>query len=133
MEGVMRLALALLVAALAATSCSRDATSDAAPADLPAEAVAQGLCLAVADSGADPAAAEESFARVHSDLHVVARALQQVDRKVAGRLLVAKQQVEDDIRRRAPASELTPDLRSLITATEDGFVRLDVTVTPCHA
>jgi membrane-bound lytic murein transglycosylase B len=133
MEGVMRLALALLFAALAATSCSRAATSDAAPDDLPAEAVAQGLCLAAADSGADPAAAEESFARVHSDLHVVAQALQQVDRKAAGRLLVAKQKVEDDFRRRAPASELTPHLRSLIAATEDGFVRLDVTVVPCHA
>jgi len=129
----MRRSFALLFAALAATSCSRAATSDAAPDDLPAEAVAQGLCLAVADSGTDPAAAEESFARVHSKLHVVARALQQVDRKAAGRLLVAKQKVEDDFRRRAPASELTPDLRNLMAATDDGWVVLDVTVTPCHA
>lgn len=126
----MRRFLALLVVAVAATACSSGA-SDAAPAKLPGEQVAQGLCRAAATGGADPEAAEESFARVHSDLHVVARALQQVDRKAAARLLVAKQRVEDDFRRGAPASELTPDLQRLLAATQNGFVRLDVTVAPC--
>jgi hypothetical protein len=39
--------------------------------------------------------------------------------------------VEDDFRRGAPASELTPDLRRLLTATRDGLARLHVTVAPC--
>lgn len=121
--------LFLLAAALAAACSSGD--SDAAPAsDLPGEEVAQGLCQAAAAAG-DPERAEESFAQVHTELHIVARAIEEKDRTAASRLLMAKQQVEDDLHRRAPASELTPDLRSLIDATRDGLARLDVTVTPC--
>lgn len=125
-----RSVLALLVVAVAAVACS-SGSSDAAPTALPGERVADGLCQAATDSGGDRAAAEESFARVHTDLHIVARALQEVDRKAAARLLVAKQKVEDDFRRRAPASELTPDLRRLHTATRDGLARLEITVAPC--
>lgn len=122
--------LPLLAVAVAATACSSGA-SDAAPAgDLPSERVAQGLCQAAA-AGDDPARAELSFARVHTDLHIVARAVEKEDRRAAARLLTAKQRVEDDLRRRAPASELTPDLRRLIAATRDGLDRLDVTVAPC--
>lgn len=122
--------LAVMVAAsVAASACSSPDTSDAASADLPGEEVAQGLCRAAA--GGDPGAAENSFARVHADLHTVARAVQEVDRKAAARLLVAKQKVEDDFRRRAVASELTSDLEQLIAATRDGLARLEVTVAPC--
>jgi hypothetical protein len=121
--------LALLVVVASATACS-GGSSDAAPGEVPGEKVARGLCRA-AEAAGDPEAAEESFARVHTDLHTVARALQEVDRKAAARLLVAKQKVEDDFRRRAPASELTPDLDGLISATADGLARLDVTVAPC--
>ncbi|HEY3239101.1 MAG TPA: hypothetical protein VGL92_06025 [Acidimicrobiia bacterium] len=126
----MRRSLALLAVVLAASACT-SGSSDAAPADLPGEQVAQGLCRAQAAGGGDAEAAEESFARVHTDLHIVARALQQVDRKAAARLLVAKQKVEDDFRRRAPTSELAPDLRRLVTATRDGLARLKITVAPC--
>ena len=125
----MRRSLVLLAVAVSGAACSGGA-SDAAPAGLPGERVAQGLCRAAA-TGDDPEAAEESFGRVHSDLHTVARALQEVDRKAAARLLVAKQKVEDDFRRRAVASELTPDLERLFTATQDGLARLEVTVGPC--
>ncbi|MGH9036704.1 MAG: hypothetical protein ACRD0O_13155, partial [Acidimicrobiia bacterium] len=135
MRGVMHRFVSLLVVMAAmsvlATACSSGDSSDAAPEGLPADTVAQGLCQAAAMSGTDAAGAEESFARVHSDLHVVARALQQVDRKAAAAVLVAKQKVEDDFRRRAPASELTPDLNGLLAATQNGFVRLEVTVAPC--
>jgi hypothetical protein len=130
MEGVMRRYLALLVVVVAATACSSGASDAAPPAELPDEQVTQGLCQAAAGAG-DSEAAEASFARVHAGLHIVARALQQVDRKAAARLLVAKQKVEDDFRRRAPASELDPDLRRLLAATQDGLARLEVTVAPC--
>jgi len=118
----------VVAVAVWAAACSNGA-SDAAPSELPAEQVAEGLCQAAA--AGDPETAEESFAGVHSDLHTVARALQEVDRKAAAALLVAKQKVEDDFRRRAPASELTPDLERLFTATQDGLARLEVTVAPC--
>ncbi len=122
--------LALLAVAVVATGCSSGA-SDATPAgDLPSEEVVQGLCQAAA-AGDDAARAELAFARVHTDLHIVARAVEQEDRKAAARLLTAKQRVEDDLRRRAPASELTPDLQRLIAATRDGLARLEVTVAPC--
>jgi membrane-bound lytic murein transglycosylase B len=130
MEGVMRRYLALLAVLVASAGCSSGA-SDAAPAELPGEPVAKGLCRAAEAGAGNPETAEESFVGIHSDLHVVARALQEEDRKAAARLLVAKQRVEDDFRRGAPASELTPDLRRLLTATRDGLARLHVTVAPC--
>ncbi|MDQ3944765.1 MAG: hypothetical protein M3357_06375 [Actinomycetota bacterium] len=126
----MRRFQGLLMVVVVISACSSGA-SDAAPAKVPGEQVTQGLCRAVAAGPGEPDQAEESFARVHTDLHVVARALQQVDRKAAGRLLKAKQRVEDDFRRLASASELAPDLRDLLTATRDGLARLDVTVAPC--
>jgi hypothetical protein len=126
--------LPLLVVALVLTvilaGCGNDAPSDAAPADVPGEQVARGLCDALGGA-ADAEMAEEDFARVHTALHLVARAVEQADRKAAATLLTAKQKVEDSLHRRAPESELAPDLRRLISATEAGLRRLDVTVTPC--
>ncbi|MGH9040073.1 MAG: hypothetical protein ACRDZ3_07570 [Acidimicrobiia bacterium] len=115
-----------------AAACDSGA-SDAAPkpADVPGEAVMEGLCRA-AEAGEDAKAAEEDFARVHTDLHVVARALQEVDRGAAADFLKAKQKVEDDFRRLARPAERTPDLRRLITATDAGLELLEVTVTPCE-
>lgn len=122
--------LLFLLAAALAVACS-GGDSDAAPSDdVPGEEVAQGLCQATAAAG-DPERAEESFAQVHTELHIVARAIEQKDRSAASRLLMAKQQVEDDLHRRAPAAELTPDLRRLFDATRDGLARLDITVAPC--
>jgi hypothetical protein len=123
-------ALALLVVTLAMAACGSDAASDAAPAGVPGERVAAGLCDAAGNAD-DAAAAEEAFARVHTDLHVVARAVEKVDRKAAAALLTAKQKVEDDLRRRAVESELAPDLHRLITATAAGLRRLDITVAAC--
>jgi hypothetical protein len=123
-------ALALLVVTLAMAACGSDAASDAAPAGVPGGRVAAGLCDAAGNAG-DAAVAEEAFARVHTDLHVVARAVEKVDRKAAAALLTAKQKVEDDLRRRAVESELAPDLHRLITATAAGLRRLDITVAAC--
>jgi hypothetical protein len=123
-------ALVPLIVALVMAACGSNAPSDAAPAGVPGERVAAGLCDAAGHAG-DAEAAEEAFARVHTDLHVVARAVEQVDRKAAASLLTAKQKVEDDLRRRAVESELAPDLRRLITATAAGLRRLDITVAAC--
>ncbi len=123
-------ALALLVVALVMAACGSDPPSDAAPAGVPGQQVAAGLCEAAGQAG-DAAAAEEAFARIHTDLHVVARAVADVDRKAAASLLTAKQKVEDDFRRRAVESELGPDLHRLITATAAGLDALDITVAAC--
>jgi hypothetical protein len=122
--------LVALVLGVILAGCGNDAPSDAAPADVPGEQVARGLCQALG-AAADAEAAEDDFARIHTDLHVVAKAVEQADRKAAAALLTAKQQVEDDLHRRAAESELAPDLRRLISATEAGLRRLDVTVAPC--
>ena len=126
---IAALRLALLAVAVLAGACG-DGASDAARSDVPGEQVAEGLCQAATQAG-EAEAAEKAFARVHTDLHVVARAIQAEDRPAAGRLLVAKQKVEDDLRRRATAAELGPDLEQLITATRDGLARLGITVAPC--
>ncbi|MGH8972995.1 MAG: hypothetical protein ACRD0C_07290 [Acidimicrobiia bacterium] len=129
MRSLAPFVVALVLTVLPA-GCGSDAPSDAAPADVPGEEVARGLCDALG-AAADAETAEEDFARVHTDLHVVARAVEEVDRKAAAALLTAKQKVEDDLHRRAPESELAPDLRRLIDATAAGLRRLDVTVAPC--
>lgn len=115
-------AAVLAILATGAGACS-DGSSDAAPSDLPAERVTRGLCEAAAAD--DLADAEQSFGAVHGGLHEIARALQEVDRKAAAALLEAKQEVEDDFHRRAPASELDPDLDRLVATTLAGLDRLD--------
>ena len=124
--------LAIMVALAATAACGDGGGPDAAPATagLPGAEVAEGLCQAAQRAG-DAEQAEKAFARVHTQLHVVARAVEAEDRAAAGRLLVAKQKVEDDLHRGAPAAELRPDLEALIAATADGLARLDVTVAPC--
>lgn len=116
-------ALAVAVLAAAAGACS-DGSSGAAPPDLPVDRVTRGLCEAAAAGDTDDA--ERSFGAAHDGLHEIARALQEVDRKAAAALLEAKQEVEAGFHRRAPASELGPDLDRLVTATFAGLDRLDV-------
>lgn len=120
------LLLATAVMAAGAGGCSND-SSGAAPADLPGERVARGLCQAAAATDVD--GAEESFGAVHDGLHDIARALQEVDRPAAATLLEAKQAVEAGLHRRAPLSELDPELDRLVTATLAGLDRLGVAGT----
>ncbi|MGH8993257.1 MAG: hypothetical protein ACRDZ7_17250 [Acidimicrobiia bacterium] len=127
-QAAVLVAVAVAVAVLGG-ACSAGG-SEIASGDVPGKEVMAGLCR-TAEQADDAGAAEKAFARIHTDLHLVARAIEAEDRSVAGRLLVAKRKVEDDLHRQAGASELGPHLQQLITATGDGLERLDITVVPC--
>jgi hypothetical protein len=90
------------------------------------------LCTARDEAPARPRAAEARFFdRSHTTLHLVARALEDVDRPLAGRLLEAKQKVEADFSGLASGERVAEDLGSLVTVTGDALDRLAVPLPPC--
>ena len=95
-------------------------------------AVSDGVCRAAREAEADPAAARLTFfAESHDGLHTIARALEDLDRKKAADLLVAKQAVEADFSAAPPPGVLRDHLTSLAAATRAGLARLDVPVPAC--
>jgi hypothetical protein len=94
---------------------------------------AAGLCQAAGEARSDLATARATFFnRSHADIHVIARALESVDRSQAGRILTAKQRVESELLSEGPpAPTLAADLRRLFAATRSGLRRLDVPVPDC--
>jgi len=96
------------------------------------EAAAGGVCQAADRLPASPRAARSVFfGQAHDGLHMIARALQDVDRKAAADLLVAKQAVEDDFAQGTSPDRLAADLRRLAAATRVGLSRLGVVVPTC--
>lgn len=90
------------------------------------------LCTARAEAPDRPRAAEARFFdRSHETLHVVARALEDVDRALAGRLLEAKQKVEADFSGLASGDRVADDLGRLVEVTGEGLDRLAVPTPPC--
>ena len=90
------------------------------------------LCTARDEAPDSPEAAQARFfSRSHTTLHVVARALEDVDRPLAARLLEAKQKVEADFTNRASGGRVADDLRPLVTVTRDALDRLAVPLPPC--
>jgi hypothetical protein len=90
------------------------------------------LCTARRDAPERPQAAEARFFdRSHETLHVIARALEDVDRPAAARLLEAKQKVEADFSGLASGDRIADDLGPLIEATARGLDRLAVPVPSC--
>ncbi len=90
------------------------------------------LCLAEDEAGARPRAAEvRFFDRSHATLHLIARALEDVDRSLAGRLLEAKQRVEADFSGLASGDRVADDLGRLAAVTGEGLDRLAVPRPPC--
>lgn len=95
------------------------------------DAVAQ-LCVARDKAPERPRAAEARFFdRSHTTLHLIARALEDVDRPLAGRLLEAKQKVEADFAGLASGDRAAEDLDRLVDVSRDGLDRLAVPVPPC--
>jgi hypothetical protein len=92
---------------------------------------AAGLCQAAEEARSDAAIARATFYdRSHADIHVIARALEDVDRRRAGRILVTKQRVEAELLS-GGSPTLSADLRQLFVATRAGLRRLDVSVPDC--
>lgn len=90
------------------------------------------LCLAAEEAPDRPRAAEARFFdRSHETLHVMARALEDVDRPLAARLLEAKQKVESDLSGLASGDRVADDLDRLVEASGAGLDRLAVPVPPC--
>ena len=133
----------LLVAALAAgtVSCGGD---DGPPTsvrvgeeDIPATRMAdalQGVCLARSQAAAGNvvAARRTFFDRSHDTLHLLALALEAVDRQKAGEVLLAKQLVEADLESTPVRSALPQDLARLAAVTRSGLDRLEIATPPCE-
>ncbi|MEA2827963.1 MAG: hypothetical protein QOG43_2402 [Actinomycetota bacterium] len=138
--------MALLAAALALIACNGSGTGppvpatpgptvlvagDPVPAAQMTDALAN-LCTARDEAPDSPGAAQARFfSRSHTTLHLVARALEDVDRPLAARLLEAKQKVEADFSNGASGGQVADDLRPLVTVTADSLDRLAVPLPPC--
>ena len=106
------------------------------PAPVPVSrltAAVEGLCTAVGQAPDVPRAAETTFFDdSHATLHVIARALEDVDRPAAAALLEAKQRVEADFSGGlASGGRVADDLRILVDATRAGLARLEVSTAAC--
>ena len=105
--------------------------------DVPATRLAdslQGVCLAQRQAAAgnvDPAR-QTFFDRSHDTLHLLALALEEVDRAKAGELLLAKQLVESDLESTPVREALPRDLRRLAEVTRSGLARLEISTPPCE-
>ena len=131
-------ARAALVLAAVLAGCSRG-SSGAATVEVGGEpvsatrlaAAAAALCQATEEARSDVDAARTTFYdRSHADVHVIAQALEEVDRSRAGRILLAKQRVEAELLS-GGSPTLPDDLRQLFLATRAGLHRLDVSVPDC--
>ena len=85
---------------------------------------------ALCEGAAAPDAARRLFFdRAHENLHTVARALEDVDRAQAARLLQAKERVESELPDQPPT--LPEDLRQLAGVYRDSLGRLAITAPAC--
>ena len=92
----------------------------------------ENLCVARTEAPDRPRTAEARFFdRSHETLHVIARALEDVDRPLAGRLLEAKQKVEADFSGLASGERTADDLGRLVAVAREGLDRLAVPSPPC--
>ena len=139
--------LALLVLATTVVPACGSRTADAPPATTtgPTIVVAgepvplarltdalESLCAARTEAPDRPQAAEvRFFDRSHETLHLIARALEDVDRPLAGRLLEAKQRVEADFSGLASGDRVADDLGQLVEVTRAGLDRLAVPAPSC--
>jgi hypothetical protein len=71
------------------------------------------------------------YDRSHEPLHTIARALEPVDRPLAGRLFEAKEAVEADLSSPSRAPTLSRDLDRLLEVTRASLHRLSVDAPSC--
>lgn len=98
------------------------------------QAVLAGLCEVAALLPDHASAATDLFwGEVHRPIHGVAAELQEVDVSLAGRLLVAKNAVEEDLAADASAAVLDQHVDALLGVTLQGLSRLSGNATTCPA
>lgn len=128
-----RQAVVALTAALALAACDRGTNAPAAGGggDHAARAIA-GLCTIEAGRTEDLEGASRAFYdRAHDSLHEIAAAVEDVDRAVAARLLVAKERVEEDLRSPTLPETFAEDVAELLGTTRDALAALDLPVPDC--
>lgn len=94
----------------------------------------EGVCQARAQAVAGDVepARRTFFDRSHDTLHVLALALEPVDRAKAGELLLAKQLVEADLESTPVRDALPKDLGRLAEVTRSGLARLEISAPACE-
>jgi len=118
----------LVLVVLVAGAC---AAGKSAADDAYARALA-GLCVARGQAARTPARVRTTFFdRSHGTLHVLARALENVDRRSTARVLEAMFRVEADLAFDHPPASLPADLDTLIAAARAGLRRLDHAAPGC--
>lgn len=111
-----------------------EVAGEAVPVSVLTDAVGS-LCTARDQSvGGDKAGAGATFFdRAHDPMHTVARALEEVDRASAARVLEAKESVEADLDDTSTSPEaLASHLSELHDTAAAGLLRLQVEVQPCE-
>ena len=118
--------LVLLVLVTAACGAGKSADDDAYGRAL------AGLCVARDQARHIPTRVRTTFFdRSHGTLHVLARALENVDRHLTARVLEAMNRVEADLAFDRPPASLAVDLDGLIVATRAGLRGLDEPTPGC--
>jgi hypothetical protein len=96
-----------------------------------AEVTVLGLCQVRQQAQSDPITAEVTFYdRSHEGLHLIAGAVEVVDRAAAARLLQTKQRVESDLMAGGSPS-LPSDVDVLLEATRDALAALGLEAPAC--
>jgi hypothetical protein len=108
------------------------ASGKSAAADTAYGRALAGLCVARDQAAHTPTRVRTTFFdRSHGTLHVLARALQNVDRALTARLLEAKNRIEVDLAFDRPPTSLAADLDTLIADTRAGLRRLGEPAPAC--
>ena len=90
------------------------------------------LCTARNAAAGDPDGAEVTFLdRAHVPLHVIAAAVEDEDRALAGELLEAKQSVEEQFAGKTDPQELEEDLKTLLEVTVESLQVLQIPASTC--
>ena len=122
--------VALLVMIVLVTGACASGKSAAAD-DAYGRALA-GLCVARDQARRTPTRVRTTFFdRSHGTLHVLARALENVDRHLTARVLETMNRVEADLAFDRPPESLAVDLDRLIVATRAGLHGLDEPTPGC--
>jgi hypothetical protein len=91
-----------------------------------------GLCVALKHLPADPGAARDAYYSLsHDRLHMIATAVQEIDRSVAASLLQAMAVVEERLARPPFTTSLVGDFDRLVAATRAALRALSIPTEPC--
>jgi hypothetical protein len=91
-----------------------------------------GLCAALEHLPADPRSARDAYYQLsHERLHMIAAAVQEIDRSAAASLLQAMAVVEEDLARPPFPASLAGDFDRLVTATRAALGALSIPTEHC--